>query len=62
MTPRSTDYDPEFWRAIISKLGSMPMPCPYAIRDISAEYGVDPERAFAKFWTHFHAAPWEWQQ
>jgi hypothetical protein len=50
--------DPKFWRAVVLKLGTMPMPCPYAIRSISAEYGVDPERAFARFWTHYcHDAP-----
>lgn len=56
MTRPSTDpLDNEtFRRAVISKLAFMPMPCPFAIREISAEYGVDPERAFAAFWTHSH--------
>jgi hypothetical protein len=46
--------DPEFWRAIVDRLGLSPMPCPYSIKDLAAENGVDPERAFAKFWAHFH--------
>jgi hypothetical protein len=62
MTPRSTDYDPEFWRAIVERLGTMPMPCPFAIRDLAAEYDVDAEQAFHRFWTHFHTAPLGWLQ
>jgi hypothetical protein len=59
MTSPSTDPldAPEFWRAVVVKLALMPMACPYAIRDISAENGVDPERAYVKFLTYSHAAP-----
>jgi hypothetical protein len=45
---------PEFWRAVIMRLGLNPMASAYSIKDISAENGVDPERAFAKFRAHFH--------
>jgi hypothetical protein len=62
VTAPSTDYDPVFWRAIVERLGTMPMPCPYAIRDLAAAHGVSAERAFAKFWPHFHEAPWWWRQ
>jgi hypothetical protein len=46
--------EPAFWRAVIMRLGLNPMPSPYSIKDISAENGIDPERAFAKFQAHFH--------
>lgn len=46
--------DPSFWRAVVLQLGLNPMPSPYSIKDISAENGIDPERAFAKFCAHFH--------
>jgi len=64
MTRPSTDPldDPIFWRAVVLALGLNPMPCPYSIRNIAAANGVDPERAFRKFWAHFHAAPWQWKQ
>ncbi len=45
---------PEFWRALIMRLGLNPMPSAYSIKDFSAENGVDPAQAFAKFKTHFH--------
>jgi hypothetical protein len=55
MTTPSTD---PFWRAVILKLGTMPMPCPFAVRDLAAAKGVDPEQVFFRFWTHFcHDAP-----
>ena len=38
------------------------MHSPYSIRNISAEHGVDPERAYAKFLAHFHLTPWQWKQ
>ena len=57
--PSTNPLDNEtFRRAVITKLALMPMACPFAIRDISAEYGVDPEQAFARFyWTYHHDAP-----
>lgn len=59
MTRPSTDPldDPEFWRAVVDRLGLNPMPSTYSIEKISAEHGVDPERAYAKFQAHFHLAP-----
>jgi hypothetical protein len=33
--------DPEFWRAIVDRLGLSPMPCPYSIKDLAAENGVE---------------------
>jgi AraC-like DNA-binding protein len=64
MTSPSTDPldDPVFWRAVVDRLGLNPMHSPYSIRSISAEHGVSPERAYAKFQAHFHTAPWEWMQ
>jgi hypothetical protein len=47
---------------VVLALGLNPMPCPYSIRNIATANGVDPERAYAKFQAHFHAAPWEWRQ
>jgi hypothetical protein len=38
------------------------MHCPYCIRDLSAERGVDSEQAYARFLAHFHHAPWQWTQ
>ena len=59
MTSPSTD---PFWRAVITRLGTMPMPCPFAIKDLAAEKDADPEQVFFRFWAHFHTAPWEWKQ
>ena len=59
-TTTSTDPldDRNFWRAVVLKLGTMPMPCPFAVKELAAAKGVSPERAFAKFWTHYcHDAP-----
>ena len=62
--PQSTDPldDPAVWRSIVNRLGLNPMWCAYSIRDITAENGIDPERALAKFQTHFHLTPWQWKQ
>ncbi len=54
--------DPTLWRSIVERLGLNPMPSTYSIQDIAAENGVSPERAYAKFWTHFHPAPAQWSQ
>jgi hypothetical protein len=54
--------DPVFWRAVVDALGLNPMHSPYSIKNISAEHGVDPERAYAKFQAHFHLAPVRWTQ
>jgi hypothetical protein len=65
MTMPSTDpleNDPVFWRAIVDALGLNPMPSTYSIEKISAEHGVNPKRAYARFLAHFHTAPWWWRQ
>jgi hypothetical protein len=55
MTPSSDPLDdPAVWRAIVEKLAPNPMHCAYCIRDIAAENGIEPERAYAKFRAHFH--------
>jgi len=56
MTSPSTDPldDPAVWRSIVYRLGLNPMWCRYSIRDITAENGIDPDRALAKFQAHFH--------
>jgi AraC-like DNA-binding protein len=54
--------DPTVWRSIVNRLGLNPMHCPYSIRDIAAENGISPERAYFRFVAHFHTAPWEWVQ
>ena len=46
--------EPSLWRAVVLQLGLNPMASPYSIKDISAENGIDPKRAFAKFRTYFH--------
>jgi hypothetical protein len=52
----STDMlnDPTVWRSIVNRLGLNPMWCEYSIRDITAENGINPKRALAKFQAHFH--------
>ena len=60
--PDPLEDDPVFWRAVVEALGLNPMPSTYSIRKISAERGVDPERAYARFLAHFHTAPWSWRQ
>ena len=46
--------DPTIWRSIVNRLGLNPMWCEYSIRDITAENGINPKRALAKFQAHFH--------
>jgi len=61
LTSTMKTSDP-FWRAVVLRLGTMPMPCPFAVRDLAAEEGVDPEKVYIRFLAHFHEAPWWWKQ